>query len=554
MKTILPLALALMMPAVMAEARWFPPSPPPAEEMVIVDLWDATPETKLTMTSLQGIVNQGDATRLYVLMNEHDFFWLNELEKNEHVQDARRIDVHGAMVQFRDELSGAVIIDPDVPASINVATMMASIEKRVVVDPAEMVHAEGITDIVDLRGRWSTNVEAQEWAFEHLRPHLNPSVLACYHPTSIPHHMRDYFVQQGVFVFWITSVEKEDGIVSDHAAERAFAEKLFAASPPNTPVLGFWYSGADHGIQEYTGVKLAGEYGMITVPCDWGSNTSVHSGIRVDVQSEARQWRERIDSTPKPSLDDSKVYLALDILDSGDAPHYWMTNQYKVFQDPARGSVPINWSLGVATAELYPAVLSWHYRESTTADTFFCGLSGLGYMFPYLGYASRRVDPDRVWADFFFMTNRAMQELQLNAIVLYTDSWKPFPRDLYDPMTLRTIENVPAAKMLVLGMGRDGESNPEPNYLLGDRDVLVSHAMTRWDPGNVGRNEENIKWLADEIRSQTPESRPAFLHVQCLSWSYHPSDLRAVMDLLGEEYQAVTLDDFGELWMAAKGE
>jgi hypothetical protein len=533
------------------EARWFPASPPPASDMAVVDVRTESAGTKLAMTTLQGIVNQGETTRLYLLLQDHDVFWLDHLKDHAHLTNTRSLNLEEAFDLFREDVAGAVIIDPGVPATINVATMMASVDQLLVLDPSMIDRAEGLDNVIDLRGRWSTNVEAQEWAFEHLRPRMSPDVLACYHPTSIPHHMRDYFVQQRVFTFWITSEEKQDGVVSNHAAERAFAEKLFAASPPNTPVLGFLYSGQDHGINEYTGVKLAGEYGMITVPCDWGSNTSVHSGIPADVKAAAARWRARMDEIPAPTVDENKVYVALDILDSGDAPHYWMTNQYRVFQDPARGSVPINWSLGVATAELYPAVLAWHYDNATLADTFFCGLSGLGYMFPYLGYASRRSDADLTWRELLSATDASMRDLQLKAIVLYTDSWKPFPRDAYDPITMRYIDNVPSATLLILGMGRDGDSNPEPNYLLGDRNVLVSHAMTRWDPQNTGRNPENIQWLADEIRKQTPATRPAFLHVQCLSWSYHPTDLRAVMDELGEEYEPVTLDAFESLWRQA---
>jgi hypothetical protein len=71
--------------------------------------------------------------------------------------------------------------------------------------------------------------------------------------------------------------------------------------------------------------------------------------------------------------------------------------------------------------------------------------------------------------------------------------------------------------------------------------------MTRWDPSNVGRNEANNQWLADEIRRQTPATRPAFLHVQAMSWTYYPSDLEAVLEILGPGYQAVPLGHFDAL-------
>mgnify|MGYP005851476815 CR=1 FL=1 len=542
----LPLVAALVAcaPAAQVGARWFPPAVPASATLDVVDLRTATAGEKLAATTLQGLVNRETPATAYLLLGEHDVFWLDDLQQRGAVTSTTTRTLDEFFTLHADAFAGVVVPDPALPATYNVATMMAGVWGAVVMEEAEVERLAGAKKVERLAGRWPTNLAAQQWAFEHLRPAMNPGILACYHPTSIPHHIRDYLVQQRVFTFWVTSEEKEDGVVSSYSAEKAFAEQLLAATPASSPVIGFWYSGADHGINEYHGVLLGGQHAVVTVPCDWGSNMSFLGGVGVDLPAAVRGWEERVAAVEKPPLDPAKVYLALDVIDSGDAAHYWQTNQYRIFQDPARGKVPINWSLGVATAELFPSVLAWHYEQASGLDTFFCGMSGLGYCFPYLGFGSKRPDPGAVLADYVERTAAAMPPLGLRDLVLYTDSWKPFDREANAPVTDAFVQ-IPGLRTMILGFGRDGDEVPEPNYLLNE--ALVSHTMTRWDASNVGRNEANNQWLADEIRRHTPPTRPAFLHVQAMSWTYYPSDLAEVLELLGPEYQALPLGHFDAL-------
>lgn len=530
-------------------ARWFPPAVPAASAIEVVDLRNATEGDKLALTTLQGLVNRDATASAYLLLSEWDPVWGRDLRERGLVTSTTSLEPLAFVQRHTDRFTGAIVVDPAVPASINVATMMASLDGRIVVMPGDEAKYALGKPVENLAGRWRTNVEAQQWAFDNLWPRMNHGILACFHPTSIPHHLRDYLVQQRVFTFWITSEEKQNGTSSNHAAERAFAEKLFAATAPNSPVIGFWGSGADHGITEYAGVKLAGEHGLVTVPCDWGTNLSYLGGVKVDLDASVARYRQRAVAAPAPVLDASKVYLAFVVIDSGDAAHYWQSVQYKVWEDPARGRVPINWSLGFATSELYPSVLAWHYERATPADTFFCGMSGLGYSFPYLGYASRRPDPDAVRRDYLARTNAWMPRLALSDFVLYTDSWKEFDREA-NRATTESFADLPNVRSLILGFGRDGDGVPVGPYFAGNGRTLVGHTATRWDSANVGRNEANVQWLVDEIRAHTPASRPAFVHVQAMSWSFYPSDLEAVAQRLGETYVAVGLDHLDTLCRA----
>lgn len=54
------------------------------------------------------------------------------------------------------------------------------------------------------------------------------------------------------------------------------------------------------------------------------------------------------------------------------------------------------------------------------------------------------------------------------------------------------------------------------------------------------------KWK--QIRDVTPESRPAFLSIMALSWTYKPSTIKAAVDSLGPGYVFVTPEQMVELY------
>jgi hypothetical protein len=103
-----------------------------------------------------------------------------------------------------------------------------------------------------------------------------------------------------------------------------------------------------------------------------------------------------------------------------------------------------------------------------------------------------------------------------------------------------------------MGMGRDeGIIESGHNYTIGEENTLVSHVVTRWDATSIGRSEKNNKWLIDEIVRNTPAQRPAFITVHALSWAYYPSDLVSVLEGLGDDYVAVSLDDYRKLYISS---
>ena len=99
-------------------------------------------------------------------------------------------------------------------------------------------------------------------------------------------------------------------------------------------------------------------------------------------------------------------------------------------------------------------------------------------------------------------------------------------------------------------MGRDeGVHAEKANYVLGQGAVLVSHVLSRWPVDYAKKTrEENVQWLVDDIRAQTPARRPAFMHVMALSWAFKPADIVDVHQRLGGDYVAVTAPSFTRLF------
>lgn len=540
----------LLMQATYAADRLLPKGSPPSQTLDVADITGRSADIRLAAITLQGLVNRCDESRIYYIAekNCNDMLWLEQMMEEKAVKSYQKTDIDGLFRKYSDVYSTVVIYDDKLPSTINVAMMIGSVEGGIAVSASDVERFGKGKKVIDLRGKWRNNVDAYQWAVVNLLPKMNKDVLACFHPDYIPHNIRDYLVAHKIFTFWITSEQKQDRITSSFEDEKAFAVKLFKKYKPNTPVLGFWYSGGDDGINEYAGVGLAGEYGLLSLPCDWSTNLSVHSGITVDWAPVVKKYRDTR-AADKPALDKSKIYICLSIIESGDAPVYWQNGQYMVWSDKKAAQIPINWSVGPATMELMPLIMKWYYDRIAPTDYFFIGLSGAGYVHPYRDLFGKTHNPEKAWKDYLSLTDYYMKTYGIDYIALYTDAWMEFDRSKKDAVTSLFADNLSTAQMIMMGMGRDeGMTAPKANYTIGKRNVLVSHVMTRWNAaGRMQPSEENIQWLVDEIKEHSPQSKPAFMMVHPLSWSYYASDLIEAVKRLGDDYEVITLAAYQQL-------
>ncbi len=179
----------------------------------------------MAVASLQGIINR-DAPELYLLSrkNTRPQYWLDILTKDGRWLEGREqkpaADLDALVKLAGPRLKGAIIWDPAVPATVNVATTIAGVEDAVVLSPefADRYLKEWNLPILkDLRGQFTGNEtgrkknDAYRWAIrEYLAKGLCSSHRLCLFEDSFTARAhgdigyvdtRDWAVKNRVFVF-----------------------------------------------------------------------------------------------------------------------------------------------------------------------------------------------------------------------------------------------------------------------------------------------------------------------------------------------------------------
>lgn len=538
-----------------AGASICPKGAPPAKTLYVADVAKLPMDDQLFFSSLQGITAQRQP-RIYLIRDVGaDEFWLKQMLAKGYVKQVKRVDPWELPKIFRAEIKGAVIPDPDLPATINIATMLAGVHQLVICTPAQVERLNQVAPAsrrlrgnagetpalpveYDLRGKWTKNTDAYQWALDQLGPKLDRRILCSLNPNAAQHRIRDYLVQHKVFTLWICGDKDADrkGATPD---EKEFFRAVLAKWPANIPVIGFWYAGEQAlGITEYGGLVLGGESAKFTVVYDWATNTSVHSGIRIP----AGVFKQK--RLPAPKLDPSKVYVTITQFDSGDAPWYWELAQQGNWQDKARGTYPMGWCVGPSTLDLLPDVMQWYYEHATPNDNFFCAISGAGYMMPP-HYATKVADPEKTWREYMALTSDYMKQLDLRIVSLHMGSWGEPVTYGDSKLFKRYVDGIPGLKGILSDFGGMESLDPKRtnHYTYGGAPVF--HTRNRWlfegDPSEA---------LAKQIKDATPDTRPAFLSIMALSWTYKPSTIKSAIDSLGPAYVFLTPEQMVDAFKA----
>lgn len=520
--------------------------------LVVYDCSTDAKDTALAVSALQGLVNRNNPS-LYVIHPTNpagmDQDWLSYMKEKKYTSIEQTIGSFEELVShYRKSIEGVIIYDEEVPGSIHAACMIGGLKNAIPASPALSERLK-LPILMDLRGKWKTNVEAYRYVYENHFAQMNHHILSWMHPLSINQSPRDYMVEFNIFTFWLSKYG-DDMKGSDPGAEEEFLNELLAGTPANIPVMG-WPAYQDvHGIQEYTGVRLLSEYGKFVPGTEFCSNMSVHSAIHPpdSLFTQARQKNQ-----PQSPLDPKRLYLTLNILDSGDGLWYWQFYQRKVWADPARGSVPIGWCMNVTLYDTLPLILQWYYENATPNDSFFAAVSGLGYMNTQV-YATRfrESDRNRIWDEYIRLTDDYCQKLDMDGVEIYNGSWgehTPPTPDLF----IRFAQGIKDLDYILADLGRHANIQAgNANYLVGD--TAVFHTLTQFrvwassDEAIDKSRQEAVNWLTGEITQNAPQERPGFMSGMAISWSYFPSWIQDVSRALPEDFQLVSPRELARLY------
>lgn len=372
----------------------------------------------MAVACIQGIVNR-DAPRLYVLSsgNARPQSWLDTLsEAPGWLGGKERVPIADldALVQFAgDRLKGAVVWDPEVPATVNVATTIAGIKDAVVLSPelAERSLARWKLPILeDLRGRFDGKVssskknDAYRWAIsEYLSKGLcSPHFLCLFEDASHARAegavgyvvTRDWAVRHRAFVFdlspWGDEKPKDDPdqpLGTDLETYHTILGETLRQSAGKqmtemTGFFAFWkYSNMPGFPSKHEPVPTEWETVYLISPHNCYQNTISSDCYNQSFHAQAPSAPLKQHRPPAPPALESKAYICILMADYDSAtPLYDFLPKH--WSDPARGKIPLAWGINPNLLETYPDVIEYFYRTATPNDFFTSDASAAGYMNP----------------------------------------------------------------------------------------------------------------------------------------------------------------------------
>jgi hypothetical protein len=441
---------------------------------------------------------------------------LGDIPTRHHTTQARHV-LDELLNVYRSSVKGLIVYDPDMLDSVNIATTLAGIRDAVVVSPrqAQQLQPHKLPVLADLRiYRWKNRLQAYRWATRNLLRETSPALIAGMRPT-IPGSLRSYLVANRVFVYWLNPRFALPDPANGWTTERCLMKHILRSFVPGTPHLG-WF------IDEAHGVSLASRAALPVLPSDYFYNMEVWAS---GFMGEGRPGSPHPGS---PSADfDPKIYVSFTMSD-GDNLQFSQHRMYHLWQDPARGTVPLAWTISPALPEAAPALADYYMRTATPRDELIAGPSGAGYVLPSLW-------PDKQLPAYLHLTGTLMQRMRLTTVEV-----------LDRPSTIAAIG------MASVSISRQSWQAAYAKTLapFGLRGILSGDARKQSDWNiiegvpiiqNLGLTS-SIQMALDLIKRNTPAqiTRPHYLSLYMLAWNTTPSDVKTIARSLDSRYEVVT--------------
>lgn len=156
------------------------PTFPPAAHLDAADLSSLSGDEQGLLVTLQGIVNRTQP-RLYFYWGTDptNLEWLNSLP----VPHTTTTDPWSLFAKYRRAVTGAVVYDPSVPDTINLATTVAGM-KSAVIATADLAATHNLPVLDDLRGRFTTKLSVYQYALANVYPHVTNRILTAISPSN----------------------------------------------------------------------------------------------------------------------------------------------------------------------------------------------------------------------------------------------------------------------------------------------------------------------------------------------------------------------------------
>ncbi|WP_274653189.1 GxGYxYP domain-containing protein [Paenibacillus humicola] len=322
-------------------------------------------------------------------------------------------------------------------------------------------------------------------------------------------YLRDYAVANKAVVFWLDANVPE---------QRELFERIMSDVKPGTPYLG-WFSNDVAG--EFNSTEITSNHGVYVLAADWFSNMTVFSGTSMNV------------APPKPVQMpklENKIYVTY-TFSEGDNFQYNEHRMRNLWDDPGRGKVPLNWTTSPLLYDGAPAILGHYLNTATANDMLIAGPSGAGYFYP-------NAWPENSFADYLKKTYPYLKKTGLTI---------PYVLNRVAGNNVPLSDSVAAAYLNqyhVPGLFLSWEDHSGVEIVNGKLPVSTIQGISTVQDGQ--------RILADAKANWDGKS-PLFVSLGILAWNMTPTDVAALNDSLGPDYQAVRADQYFSLIREANG-
>ena len=520
------------------------------KQLTVYDLRGASNEVQLSAATMAGLINRPEPM-VYQIITDEDAIWLKELLGDIPQESSPTSGdgvLEGMLIPFRSCVQGMIIYDPNFIDSINIATTMAGQNDCIVVSPdqaAALQQPYNLPVHTDLRNQhWSSRSQAYDWARQNLLTGASSHAVAGLNPMTTA--LRSFLVANRIFVYWLDS---------SSTAEQSLVEQIYNVFPAEAVHLG-WF------IDEPSGVKLTSNAALPVLATDFSTNLEVWASVPATTSIAQSHPGGQVGS-----IDSSRVYVSFTVSD-GDNLQYVQHRMLQRWQDPARGSFPLGWTISPVLSQAAPAMAAYYVRTATANDEFIAGPSGAGYMYPSQW-------PQQQLASFLQRTVQMMRSMNLTTLeVLDVSDDDANGTSILDILrqavsSLASLTSpgsivdilqqvIPALEANIPGLrGSQLFSNAalqtlytqalsSPGFcgILSGAGVKIP-GLTYGSGGipifyNLGL-ADSIQTTVDLVKSATfiLKQRPLFLNVYLLAWKMGPSDIKQVIQQLGSGYEVV---------------
>ena len=552
------------------------------EHLDVYDIRNASYDIQLSVTTMTGLINR-QQPEVYLLNSSDAAFWLNQVFAHiPHVISAAKDEaiLETLLNGYRNRIAGLIIYDPGFIDSVNVATSLAGQKDCIVVSPALAETLQGsphqLPVVADLRiYQWKSRVQAYLWAESNLLKNATPNLVAGLDP-KIPGALRSLLVATRTFVYWLDARDILPEIKNGWISERSLMERILKAFAPGTIHLG-WY------VNETLGVRLTSEAALPMLASDYFSNLEVWTSIQnvgaglapallepptmpeatarsatpaqpdvaampdtsallgtpvkppaqsdaagtsaVPAQPEVSAQPSAIAMPtapvqPTPPAQPPKKYISFTMSD-GDNLQYDQHRMAQLWQDPVRGTLPIGWTISPTLIRVAPALAAYYTRMATPNDELVVGPSGAGYILPSCW-------PAAYLPAFLQLTGQLMQAMNLNVIEVL-DTGLLFSQAFIDQNLQQEFVKA-LAPFGIRGM------------LSGSGQIISSWKNISGVPiiQNLGLADSVAKAINMVRIAALKAGNSQFLNMYIVAWTVTPSDLKQIIQQLGNEYEVVT--------------